>query len=113
MAMNGSATIRQAYNSLQELMKMGISKQRSEKAIAATGDVGVEDAATWILNHLNDQDLEKVKHREYVVYLVPTGPLLSELNSFMASSIEQCGRNGAHKTFPHTTLCKFFTVSLH
>ena len=65
-----------------------------------------------LVNHLNDQDLEKVKHREYVVYLVPTGPLLSELNSFMASSIEQCGRNGAHKTFPHTTLCMFFTVSL-
>ena len=30
----------------------------------------------------------------------------------MDSALCQCGRNGAHKSFPHATLCQFFKARI-
>lgn len=58
-----------------------------------------------------DPDLDKVTPREYIVYACPMGALGNAIEDFMDAANSQTGRNGAHKSFPHVTLCQFFKVS--
>ena len=102
------STIRQASDSLGVLVEMGFPRNRAEKALAATGAQTVQDAADWILAHVFDPDLDKPIPREYVLYACPGGALGSQLEDLWAESLGQCGRNGAHKSFPHITLCQYF-----
>ncbi|XP_065183653.1 ecdysteroid-phosphate phosphatase-like [Sycon ciliatum] len=106
---NRASTIRQASDALAVLVEMGFPKNRAEKALAATGAQGVQAAADWILAHVFDPDLDKPIAREYVLYASPGGELGSQLEDLWAESLAQCGRNGAHKSFPHITLCQFFS----
>ena len=39
------------------------------------------------------------------------GPLGEAIEEYMESALTHTGRNGAHKSFPHVTLCQFFKVS--
>ena len=59
-----------------------------------------------------DPDLDKITPREYIVYACPVGVLGTAIEEFMELAMNQTGRNGAHKSFPHVTLCQFFKVSL-
>lgn len=59
-----------------------------------------------------DPDLDKITPREYIVYACPVGALGTAIEEFMELAMNQTGRNGAHKSFPHVTLCQFFKVSL-
>lgn len=61
--------------------------------------------------HVFDPDMDKAVLREYVLYAVPGGELGRQLDELWEESVAVCGRNGAHKSFPHITLCQFFGVS--
>ncbi|XP_031752246.1 ubiquitin-associated and SH3 domain-containing protein A [Xenopus tropicalis] len=94
---------------LDPLLSMGFPEHQVQKALAATGRTSVELAAKWLKSHDKDPSLDDPIPQEYVLYLVPTGPLAVTLSNFWAESLRLCGRNRAHSCFPHITLCEFFT----
>ena len=68
---------------------------------------------TRLLAHVFDPELDQAHAREFVVYACPQGALGRQVEEFMEATLYQCGRNGAHKSFPHATLCQFFKVWQH
>ncbi|KFU84125.1 Ubiquitin-associated and SH3 domain-containing protein A [Chaetura pelagica] len=94
---------------LESLLNKGFSAHIAQKALAATGQKTIEDAAKWLHSHCNDPSLDDPIPQEYALYLCPTGHLYNHLQEFWKESKRQCGKNRAHEIFPHITLCDFFT----
>ena len=64
-----------------------------------------------LLAHVFDPELDQSNPREFVIYACPQGNLGRQIEDYMEANLCRCGRNGAHKSFPHVTLCQFFKVS--
>ncbi|NXC13151.1 UBS3A protein, partial [Corythaeola cristata] len=94
---------------LEPLLAKGFPAHTAQKALAATGQKTIEDAAKWLHSHCNDPSLDDPIPQEYALYLCPTGRLHNHLQEFWKESKRQCGKNRAHEVFPHITLCDFFT----
>ncbi|KFQ13987.1 Ubiquitin-associated and SH3 domain-containing protein A [Leptosomus discolor] len=94
---------------LESLLAKGFPAHIAQKALAATGQKTIEDAAKWLHSHCNDPSLDDPIPQEYALYLCPTGCLHNHLQEFWKESKRQCGKNRAHENFPHITLCDFFT----
>ncbi|XP_017939501.1 ubiquitin-associated and SH3 domain-containing protein A [Manacus vitellinus] len=94
---------------LESLLAKGFPAHTAQKALVATGQKTIEDAAKWLHSHCNDPSLDDPIPQEYALYLCPTGRLLGRLQEFWKESKRQCGKNRAHEVFPHITLCDFFT----
>ncbi|XP_051870461.1 ubiquitin-associated and SH3 domain-containing protein A-like [Pristis pectinata] len=94
---------------LEPLLAQGFPEHLVQKALAATGRAGPQEASDWIRAHGNDPTRDDPIPQEYVLYLCPSAPLWDQLLVFWAESQKQCGRNRAHELFPHISLCHFFT----
>ncbi|XP_017329715.1 UBX domain-containing protein 1 isoform X3 [Ictalurus punctatus] len=55
---------------LESLLEMGFDRNRAEKAVAHTGNQGIERAMDWLMEHENDPDIDEP-------YVPPTGNVLS------------------------------------
>ncbi|XP_018420576.1 PREDICTED: UBX domain-containing protein 1 [Nanorana parkeri] len=46
-------------STLESLVEMGFSPSRAEKAVAATGNQGIESAMDWLMEHEDDPDIDE------------------------------------------------------
>ncbi|KAK2849033.1 hypothetical protein Q5P01_008867 [Channa striata] len=66
---------------LESLLEMGFERNRAEKAVANTGNQGIEQAMDWLMEHENDPDIDEP-------YVPPVGNVLAE-DADNQSSTEQ------------------------
>ncbi|XP_072519579.1 UBX domain-containing protein 1 [Salminus brasiliensis] len=57
------------YTTLESLLEMGFDRNRAEKAVAHTGNQGIERAMDWLMEHENDPDIDEP-------YVPPVGNVL-------------------------------------
>ncbi|XP_014678843.1 PREDICTED: protein UBASH3A homolog [Priapulus caudatus] len=107
-----SQTVKRCFSSVQVLIQMGFSKERAEKAVAATGNGTAQEAAQWLLNHANDPLLDDQSPREYVLLMCPTGSVLQEIEQFYAHAADMIKDwdAAACRAAPHIPLTGFFPV---
>ncbi|KAM6953280.1 LOW QUALITY PROTEIN: UBX domain-containing protein 1 [Aplochiton taeniatus] len=58
---------------LDSLLEMGFERNRAEKAVAHTGNQGIERAMDWLMEHENDPDIDEP-------YVAPVGNVLGGID---------------------------------
>uniref|UniRef100_A0A8C6U4X3 UBX domain protein 1 n=1 Tax=Neogobius melanostomus TaxID=47308 RepID=A0A8C6U4X3_9GOBI len=48
-----------AITTLESLLEMGFDRNRAERAVASTGNQGIEQAMDWLMEHENDPDIDE------------------------------------------------------
>ncbi|XP_047440878.1 UBX domain-containing protein 1 isoform X2 [Mugil cephalus] len=66
---------------LESLLEMGFERNRAERAVANTGNQGIEQAMDWLMEHENDPDIDEP-------YVPPVGNVLGGVDE-QQSSTEQ------------------------
>ncbi|XP_061644185.1 UBX domain-containing protein 1 isoform X1 [Phyllopteryx taeniolatus] len=46
-------------STLESLLEMGFDRNRAERAVASTGNQGIEQAMDWLMEHENDPDIDE------------------------------------------------------
>ncbi|XP_034545433.1 UBX domain-containing protein 1 [Notolabrus celidotus] len=64
---------------LESLLEMGFERNRAEKAVAKTGNQGIEQAMDWLMEHENDPDIDEP-------YVPPVGNILGETADSQSTS---------------------------
>ncbi|KAM8733522.1 UBX domain-containing protein 1 [Acanthopagrus schlegelii] len=67
---------------LDSLLEMGFERNRAEKAVAKTGNQGIEQAMDWLMEHEDDPDIDEP-------YVPPVGNVLGGGNADSQSTTEQ------------------------
>ncbi|KAG1962593.1 UBX domain-containing protein [Pimephales promelas] len=81
---------------LDSLLEMGFDRNRAERAVAHTGNQGIERAMDWLMEHENDPDIDEP-------YVPPAGNTLGSTEGQIQSptetseSIEVIGEEGDSK----------------
>ncbi|KAM9375691.1 UBX domain-containing protein 1 isoform 1-T2 [Pholidichthys leucotaenia] len=76
---------------LESLLEMGFDRNRAEKAVAKTGNQGIEQAMDWLMEHENDPDIDEP-------YVAPVGNVLGEEAQSQASTEEPTLGDTAEET---------------
>ncbi|KAM8940465.1 UBX domain-containing protein 1 isoform 2-T2 [Pelodytes ibericus] len=71
-------------SALESLIEMGFTQARAEKAIAATGNQGIESAMDWLVEHEDDPEVEEEPSTS-----VSEDPKSTELTEVMDTSAEK------------------------
>lgn len=73
---------------LESLLEMGFDRNRAEKAVANTGNQGIEQAMDWLMEHENDPDIDEP-------YVPPAGNVLGgEPQSLPSTADSSEGQEG-------------------
>ncbi|XP_042274742.1 UBX domain-containing protein 1 [Thunnus albacares] len=64
---------------LESLLEMGFDRNRAEKAVANTGNQGIEQAMDWLMEHENDPDIDEP-------YVPPVGNVLGGVADSQSST---------------------------
>lgn len=67
---------------LESLLEMGFERNRAEKAVAITGNQGIEQAMDWLMEHENDPDIDEP-------YVPPVGNVLGGGGADSQSTTEE------------------------
>ncbi|TRY54701.1 hypothetical protein DNTS_031236 [Danionella cerebrum] len=74
---------------LDSLLEMGFNKNRAEKAVAHTGNQGIERAMDWLMEHENDPDIDEP-------YVAPAGETPGSAEQSPLPTTETSDPNGAN-----------------
>ncbi|XP_013861602.1 UBX domain-containing protein 1 [Austrofundulus limnaeus] len=74
---------------LESLLEMGFDKNRAEKAVAETGNQGIEQAMDWLMEHENDPDIDEP-------YVPPVGNVLGEEADSQTNTEQEATEGTAH-----------------
>ncbi|XP_078284033.1 UBX domain-containing protein 1 [Rhinoraja longicauda] len=66
---------------LESMMEMGFSQNRAERALALSGNQGIEKAMDWLMEHEDDPNLDEP-------YIVPQGDVLGTVEKTEAEEAE-------------------------
>ncbi|KAK2838567.1 hypothetical protein Q7C36_013381 [Tachysurus vachellii] len=80
------------YTTLESLLEMGFERNRAEKAVAHTGNQGIERAMDWLMEHENDPDIDEP-------YVPPTGNVLGSSEQESLSQPASEPTESAEETF--------------